>query len=497
MTTRVDAAVARMKSFFWLGVLLAWVTCTSGCSCRTEADSANSATTDGTAPTEPAAPDDTPLSVVVVDDAALAEAIRKQWSAISEQPLDLRELAASSIAAGEFGEPADVWIYPEAWLGTLVEQRIVGPIPPDAWNGRALDRRAMLPLARKVECVWGETAYAVPLGAPVVSLLYRADIFERLNLSPPRTWAEYQTLSEKLSDRAAIGDLAPPESEAWAGSLEPLQANWAGAALLIRAACYARHQNQYSTLFDFATMKPLIDGPPYVRALEELVAAAGANPGVALEMDMDAVRREVIAGRAAMGIAWPSRAESPARMIGLGVAPVPGDKNVFNAGRDDWETRADDDPLGVPVLGLSGRLGSVSRGTSRVGSAANFLTLLANADWSVGVLAVSAETGPSRTSQVKTLPRWLGEVWEGDPVRQYGQVIEAAHASPTWLMTLRIPGRNEYMAALDDAVRAAVRSEATPREALQTASSNWQAITERLGQETQRAAYRRSLGLAK
>ena len=47
--------------------------------------------------------------------------------------------------------------------------------------------------------------------------------------------------------------------------------------LLARAACYAAHRDNYSTLFNIATMQPLIDGPPFVQALEELVAVAGPS----------------------------------------------------------------------------------------------------------------------------------------------------------------------------------------------------------------------------
>lgn len=512
MCTCVAPTVACFGVRFRLALILAMLMVASGCSCRAEPGVPESTASHASGQSEhqtpkhetpdpsvpdPSAPEHAPLAVAVVDDPDLATAIRKQWAAISEQPLELRELTTEALAAGEFGAAVDVWIYPTAWLGTLVESRVVGPVPDDVWNGRALDRRAILGLTRKVECIWGEAPYAVPLGAPVVSLVYRADVFERLGLQPPRTWTDYQALADKLSDRTALGDLAPPNADAWVGSLEPLKPGWAGAMLLVRAAAYSRHRNQYSTLFDFSTMQPLIDGPPYVRALEELVAAAGANPGVPLEMDVSAVRNEIMAGRAAMGIVWPGRTDESSRSVALGVAPLPGATQVFNAGRDGWEMRGEDEPLGVPVFGLSGRLGSISRGTARARSAANFLTLVVNADWSVGVLSASADTGPSRSSHLKGLSRWLGHMWEGEPIRQYAQVIETAHDAPTWLVALRIPGRDEYMATLDDAVRAAVRSESTPQEALTAAAGKWRTITARLGQDKQRTAYRRSLGLAK
>jgi len=63
------------------------------------------------------------------------------------------------------------------------------------------------------------------------------------------------------------------------------------------------------------------------------------------------------------------------------------------------------------------------------------------------------------------------------------------------LFAVRIPGRGEYAAALDEAVHQAVRGEKTPEEALREAAARWDEITERLGRRQQAEAYYRSLGL--
>ncbi len=64
-----------------------------------------------------------------------------------------------------------------------------------------------------------------------------------------------------------------------------------------------------------------------------------------------------------------------------------------------------------------------------------------------------------------------------------------------WLGALRMPGRAEYLAALDDAVSAAVGGKQSPADALGEAAKRWQAITARLGLDRQRAAYRHGMGL--
>jgi multiple sugar transport system substrate-binding protein len=64
-----------------------------------------------------------------------------------------------------------------------------------------------------------------------------------------------------------------------------------------------------------------------------------------------------------------------------------------------------------------------------------------------------------------------------------------------WLGALCLPGRAEYLAALDPPVAAAVRGQKAPADALRKAAARWKQITERLGLDRQRTAYRRSLGL--
>ncbi len=49
------------------------------------------------------------------------------------------------------------------------------------------------------------------------------------------------------------------------------------------------------------------------------------------------------------------------------------------------------------------------------------------------------------------------------------------------LLVPRIPGESEYMAALDEAVIAAVKGKQSPQQALDAAAVKWQAITDRLG----------------
>ena len=96
---------------------------------------------------------------------------------------------------------------------------------------------------------------------------------------------------------------------AWCGTIEPLAPGWAGDVLLARAAAYAKHRDNFSTLFDIETMEPLVAGPPFVQALEELVAAAKLGPADPLHYDPAAVRAAFWSGQCGMALTWPTAAQ--------------------------------------------------------------------------------------------------------------------------------------------------------------------------------------------
>ena len=78
---------------------------------------------------------------------------------------------------------------------------------------------------------------------------------------------------------------------------------------------------------------------------------------------------------------------------------------------------------------------------------------------------------------------------------QYAEVTRKTLSRPACLFALRIPGRSDYLAALDEAVHRALSGKQKPDESLREAAKTWREITERLDLKRQRQAYWSSLGL--
>ena len=470
------------------------------CGCPTAPDVPADPISTRSSPQSPAV--DSPLQLFVIDDPDLAEVIPREWRARSGGEFVVHQAASSDLAAlRRTMQEADVVIYPSRLLGTFAEERQIVPLPKFILNNDDWAHREIFDLIRLREIVWGQQASAVSFGSPQLVLYYRADLLSHLNREPPTSWSELQDLLPRMGRVDELGGLGPADGSPWYAAVQPLGPRWAGQMLLARAAAYARHRGFYSTLFDYRTMKPLITLPPFVRALEELVDSASIGPPQAIQMTPSDARQMFLQGQCGFAFAWPAGAEQQQVSVergvsmAIGYAELPGSDEVFNARGQQWESRHEDEDRRVPLLGIAGRLGSVTRQSRHKRQAFNLLAWLTGPQWGGQVAAQSRATTLYRQSQRSTPERWADRQADAEAARQYVDLVARTQSRKLCLVTLRIPGECEYLAALDTAVHRAVTGEQTPHQALSAASDTWQQITDRLGLDRQRAAYQRSLGL--
>ena len=452
------------------------------------------------------------LKLLVVDDRPMAAAVnqtRGEWLAQTGSKLTVELIGEKDLlAAGKID--ADAIICPSYMIGELAERDMVVPLPKQVLEENRTQWQDIFVLQRRREAVWGDTPMAVPFGSPVLICYCRTDLLEHLDTPPPQTWAEYDRLAEILSDRKNLGELAPPPDHPWHGTIEPLAPGWAGLMLLARAAPLAKHADNYSTLFDIKTMRPLIAGPPFVRALEQM-AAARSDASAPLTHDPGTARKAFWEGQCAMALTWPTSADSPrsnsktpgrphAEKAAFTCTPIelPGSLEVYNVDESRWtrrDRRERHKEIRVPLLATSGRIGMVSKESPNPQAAARLLMWLSGSEPSPPISTRSSQTTLYRYSQLRSPHQWVEAQMSTDAARLYGDLLEQAFDRREWLFALRIPGRSEYLAALDEAVLKSLSKGKSPQRALREAADKWRAITDRLGKENQRRAYRKSLEL--
>jgi ABC-type glycerol-3-phosphate transport system substrate-binding protein len=444
------------------------------------------------------------LNLLVVDDPALAEvikALRAEWKARTRGNLKINEISASDLIAAQMIEGTiDAIVYPSDQLGLLATRDWIAPLPAEYAKSQELAWSDLFELLQVAESTWGQAPYAVPFGSPVLTCYYRGDLFDRFKKRPPRTWSEYHELAKFFGNRENLANLSPAADTTWFGTIEPGAKGWASRVLLARAAAYAKHRDHFSTLFQIDTMQPLVGGPPFVRALDEMAKDAKLSAPNQLELDPAGVRREFLAGHAALAISWPSRvgaSEDPteSKELIVGFAELPGSEQVYNFAGKVWENRNADESSRIPLLCVAGRLGSVTRGAVHPENALQLLAWLSGRQWGSKVSSASPATTLYRHSQIKTAQDWLEPKIDIQAARQYAHTVEASLGRQAYLFAPRIPGQKKYLAALDRAVEQVIRDQKSSADALQEAAETWKDITEALGHDAQRAAYRKSLGL--
>lgn len=446
-------------------------------------------------------PEGLKLRLLVVEDPALAGAVgqlRGEWNAQTGTDFEVQQMTFGDLAATD-KTGVDAIICPSHYLGSLAEAQQIVPIPEALLEDHQRSWSEIFSLLRARESVWGTKVLAIPFGSPVLTCYYRADLLEKLNHQPPRTWAEYHKLGELLADRKKLGDSGPPDGEPWYGAIEPLGPGWAAQVLLARAAAYATHRENYSALFNIDTMEPLIDRAPFIRALEELVASAALGSPGQLAYDPGAVRAAFWEGRCGLALSWPTAAKivatAPGQNIQVGFAELPGSTEVYNFTDQRWEARGRDEDPHVPLLAIAGRVGTVTRQSQSPVAVVHLLFWLSDEKWSRQVSAVSPATTLFRKSHLEDPGIWVERQIPASGAAAYATLTEQTLSRQQRMFALRIPGRAEYLAALEEGVHRAVRGQQTPEESLARVAALWGGITQRLGRDRQAQAYRRSLGL--
>ena len=138
-----------------------------------------------------------PLTLLVVDDPPLGQAIARQWRGRIEEELTVRDVSLAEIQAAS-RLPGDAVVFPSGLIGDLAERGLLAPLEPALLEDAEFNYRDIFDQIRLGEMRWGKQTLAVSLGAPQLLLVYRADAFEKIGLKPPVDWNDYQQIVERL-----------------------------------------------------------------------------------------------------------------------------------------------------------------------------------------------------------------------------------------------------------------------------------------------------------
>jgi multiple sugar transport system substrate-binding protein len=465
------------------------------------------------------------LEVAAVGDPAILEVVRVQggeWARAQGVELDIRPEPVGADGA----KSADVVVFPGRSTGDLVDAGALAVVPDSAVRPAGLSASGVVPKVaapgapgaepppdpldfddvaqpyREQVSRYGEDRVGLPLGGSVLVLAYRRDAFAEAHrdaakaagvaLEPPRTWEQLDALARFFHGRDWDGDGEPEAGVALALGADP--EGLGTATFLARAAALGQPKDRYDFLFDAETMAPRAASPPFVEALERLVALKDAAPEGAAGFDAAAARRAFREGEAALLIDRAERAGdwvNPKQPFGVAVAPLPGSPRVYEPSGGAWMPA--DPPNRSAYLPVGGGwLAGVSSGVEgkQREAAFEFLRTLAGSELAGAVASDPIfPMVPVRQSHWAFLPYAEARNVEAT---SWGVAVRQAVDAPRVTVGLRIPESDAYLADLD-AARARALDGTPAAEALAEAAKAWDERTERLGRDRQLWHYRRSL----
>jgi len=396
------------------------------------------------------------------------------------------------------------------WLGELVAGDFI--VPYDKYyNDRRFPRwdiEDVLPGPRSL-LVYGGRKYMVANDHDGQVMYYRRDLLADPRhqaafrqkygyaLDVPRTWSQFRAIAEYFNGQDLNGDGVPDHGLTLALKVGA-QAMFHFMSL--SAPFVIGPDNPRLYWFDPQTMKPLVESPGHVRALELLVDLVKFGPKDMLNWDVGKSWDHFLEGRAALTFSWGDLGalaqQEGSRVKGrIGAARMPGTNEYYSLPKRQWIKTDTLNRVGNTIGGSWA--GVISRLSKAPDAAYYLLALMATKEKSL-VYAARGWDGidPGRTSQfvapygTATIDEYLRLGWDEADIRDYLRAYSETFSDPLQLPYLRIPGTFSYWQALDVHVAEATSGQLSPAAALRAAAVDFEEITVRLGREKQRRAYR-------
>lgn len=337
------------------------------------------------------------------------------------------------------------------------------------------------PLYRALGTYKGDT-YGIFDDGDMFALYYRTDIFEDPELmeaheselgrplAPPETWDHYTETAQFITDQRA-----PDIYGAGAFRKQGAPGN--------QFAFFQQFRSNGGEFFDADSMRATINSEPGVRSVQQMLAVNEASiPGVE---ELDAVGQWTawLQGKLAMIFSWPPTGRLSANY-----------------------SQRDESFSFVPASQVEGKVGYAIMPGKNGEHAAGFLKCISadSKNLEAAYLTMQWMTSPTISLQRVMLPYALRDPYRISHFRseEYQNLFPGAdqyletlnEAANHGVIDLIMPGAADYSTAIDRAL-SSVWGGRDPQQALDEAAAEWDRITDRLGTDEQRDAYRAFLEL--
>jgi multiple sugar transport system substrate-binding protein len=375
---------------------------------------------------------------------------------------------------------------------------------PD-WVATQIDSKDLVGYLQPPVGTWNGKTYRVNLDGDTHTFAYRKDYFGEGSISGqpvPTHWEEIATLPTALA-----GKNDPLTGAQAYGFLDPLKYQWGGFGFYFlgdRAAAYAKHPDDPAWLFDPETMKPRVNNPGWVQAIQDVLDLVKANayPPDQLNADPNTTAFSQFLGGTGAALCWWGDVGSNARtsdtsVVGdvVGFSINPGANKVYNSKTAAWEEKENFAPnlayLGWGVYVTSRVSGDEKKRKAAWSAAAH----LGGKDISLWMAAYPSGFQPYRNSQFQ-YDEWVAAGYDRDFVEDYLGSNLDSYNHPNGAIEPRIPGIFQYYSIAEDELVKGINGQyASAQETADAIAAAWEKITDQIGRDSQIKLYKASLGM--
>ena len=374
---------------------------------------------------------------------------------------------------------------------------------PD-WVSTQIDESDLVGYLQAPVGTWDGKKYRVTIDGDCHTFAYRKDYFGEGAIGGaevPKTWQQVNEVSKAL-----IGQTDPLTGLPAHGYLDPLK-GWGGFGMYFianRATAYVKHPDDPAWLFDPDTMKPRVNNPGWVQAIQDVMdlIAAGAYPADQINADPGTTAfSQFLAGTGSMLMWWgdvgSSARTSDTSVVGevVGFGINPGSDRRYNAAAGAWEETANEAPL-MAYIGWGVYVTSnVSADEKKRKAAWSAAAHLGGKDLSLWTAAYPSGFQPYRNSHFD-YAEWEAAGYDRAYVEDYLGSNADSYNHPNAAIEPRIPGIFQYYSVAEDELSKGFAGQyASAQETADAIAAAWEKITDQIGRDSQIALYKASLGM--
>lgn len=374
---------------------------------------------------------------------------------------------------------------------------------PD-WVATQIDAADLVNYLKPPVGTWNGKTYRVTVDGDCHTFSYRKDYFGEGGIGGaevPKTWQQVDEVS-----KAVLGKTDPLTGLPAFGYLDPLK-GWGGFGFYFienRAAAYVKHPNDKAWLFDPDTMKPRVNNPGWVQAIQDVMDLIAANAYPADQINADpgtTAFSQFLAGTGSM-LMWWGDVGSMARtsdtsvvgdVVGFGINR--GSDRVYNATTAAWEETYNEAPnmayIGWGVYVTSNVKGDEKRRKAAWSAAAH----LGGKDLSLWTSAYPSGFQPYRNSHFQ-YDEWEAAGYDRAYIEDYLGSNLDSYNHPNAAIEPRIPGIFQYYSVAEDELSKGFAGQyKSAQETADAIAAAWEKITDQIGRDSQIALYKASLGM--